>query len=401
MSSLRRERLRVPGMECTDGGPFLETSMITLLLVLPLLASEPQVLGEDDVGGMGADQVSAPEGEDPSGSAPIINGTAGTLDDWPAAGGMILDLTAQRQTYRLLMCSSALIAPDVVILAAHCVDDATLAASMYTDSVVIEEVRFSRSVDLSMYDGRSMPEWPADSVAASDWVFHEEYDYRTMQTGLAENHDIALLFLSTPILDVPHDYLITSEEVSQLLEGNAVDVVGWGYQDPAMRGDYGVKMMGSSTISALGDAEFQVGYAQEDVRQCHGDSGGPVYMQVATDSPVTVRHVGLTSHTWDNSQCRKTGGVNTRTDVMLEWIDQQMTSRCEAGTRSWCDVPGIVLPPEPPPPEETGETGDDGEGGGGGGDDKKCGCATPIRPVGGAPLVLALAALGLARRRRG
>jgi len=372
--------------------------LIPILLALPALAGAADfadLTSPDD--GAAVDAPTTPL--ETEASTPIINGVAATIDDYPSSGGMLLDVTAQGATYRLLMCSSTLIAPDVVLLAAHCVDEDTLAASFGVRSVTIDEVRFSRQADLSSFDGSRMPEWPTDAVAASEWTHHEQYDYMTMQVGLADNYDLGLLFLSTPILDVPFAYLVTAEEAAQLVVDAPVTVVGWGYQDSAMRGEVGTKQMGDSFVAEVGNSEFQVGFAKEDVRQCHGDSGGPVYMQVTTDSPETLRHVGLTSHTYDTSQCRRTGAVNTRTDTYLTWIDEQMRSRCQAGTRSWCDVEGIIPPPEPPPPVDTSDTAGGDDGGKGGKDDKKCGCATPASSVTGG-LALALVGLALARRRR-
>ena len=31
----------------------------------------------------------------------------------------------------------------------------------------------------------------------------------------------------------------------------------------------------------------------------------------------------------------------------LDWIDTQMRSRCEDGSRAWCSFPGIIPPPIP------------------------------------------------------
>ena len=54
--------------------------------------------------------------------------------------------------------------------------------------------------------------------------------------------------------------------------------------------------------------------------------------------------IGVTSHAYDETDCFETGGVDTRVDYYLEWIENEMTSRCTAETRAWCDTPGIVTP---------------------------------------------------------
>ena len=48
--------------------------------------------------------------------------------------------------------------------------------------------------------------------------------------GLAENDDIALLFLDEPIFVDEPAVLPTAEEASAIVEGAVVDIVGWGQQ---------------------------------------------------------------------------------------------------------------------------------------------------------------------------
>ena len=57
---------------------------------------------------------------------------------------------------------------------------------------------------------------------------HPDWDMMSLETGLSENRDIALVFLEEAVLDTPHAYLIASEETDQIVEGSEVDVVGWG-----------------------------------------------------------------------------------------------------------------------------------------------------------------------------
>ena len=86
------------------------------------------------------------------------------------------------------------------------------------------------------------------------------------------------------------------------------------------------------------------------------------------------------------------GGVDTRVSFHLDWIDDQMRSACEDGTRVWCDIPGIIPPPLPDG-TVAWEIEEDIE------EKRACGCsASPSAPWGfGA---LGLAALALVRRRR-
>jgi len=182
--------------------------------------------------------------------------------------------------------------------------------------------------------------------------------------------------------------------------------VGWGMQEASSsplqsppEGTYGYKQVGDSYVGDEGTWEFQVGVEEDDVRKCHGDSGGPSFFQVADDGTYeeTWRVVGVTSHAYDRTDCDETGGVDTRVSAYLDWIDAEMRSRCEDGSRVWCDVDGIVPPPEPVAEvEDTGDgAGEEGESPLGG-----CGCAAAPEPAGVAWL-LGLAGMVLGVRRRG
>jgi len=66
---------------------------------------------------------------------------------------------------------------------------------------------------------------------------------------------------------------------------------------------------------------------------------------VETGSATKERVVGVTSHSWDSTDCASVGGVETRVDHYLDWIDDEMGDACAEGTRTWCDEPGILPPP--------------------------------------------------------
>lgn len=278
----------------------------------------------------------------------IINGEAASTDEFPAAGGMIMDFGMQGQSYRALMCSSTLIAPDTVLIAAHCLDEFALTYGFFELDEV--SVNWSRQADLTAYANYELVALPDDAVPAWDWVLHPSWDMQSLQTGLSLNYDIALIFLDEPVTDVDFVYLPTAEEAAQLSEGLEVTVVGWGQQvatngwEEPPAGSYGIKQQGVSHINELSDVEFQVGAVETDVRKCHGDSGGPSFAWLETESADNMRVIGVTSHAYDASDCNETGGVDTRVDYYLEWIDAEMTARCEDGSRAWCDEPGIPDP---------------------------------------------------------
>lgn len=306
-----------------------------LTLLLSLLAAQANDLPSDD----------ADDGSGGGGAQYIINGESATEADYPMTGGVLLDGEVRSGGYALpmLMCSSTLIAPDVVLLAAHCVD--MVLFEYYFPGLRDPAFVWTRQADLTAWDGSSEQPLPTDGVLASNWVLHEEYDIYDYGMGITQNHDIALLFLDEPVFDVPHAFPISPAEASQIVKGAQVEVVGWGQQtSDAMPppGTYGVKMMGTSDISLVGPWEMQIGANADDVRKCHGDSGGPTFLHVDTTTVESMRVIGVTSHAYDQSDCRRTGGVDTRVDAYLDWIDDQMRAACAAGTRSWCEEEGIL-----------------------------------------------------------
>jgi MYXO-CTERM domain-containing protein len=375
-------------------------ALALLLVLLPTtaLATGPE-LGSATEGG-DYDELESDAPEELDDPAPIINGEPATEADWPMTGGMMMDATmsfwGHVMDFRMFVCSSTLIAPDVVLLAAHCVDpDSFTYGYGHLDDM---EIRWTRQADLTAHDGSAINEWPADAVVAWDWVKHPEWDIYGLDMGIGHSKDIALLFLDTPVLDVPFAYLPSVDEAAQVVESAEVVVVGWGQQTSDQNppaGTYATKQQGISYISEIGQYEFQVGLNAEDVRKCHGDSGGPSFLTIETETVDPVRLVGVTSHAYDQTDCRMTGGVDTRVDAYLDWIDQEMRARCADGTRAWCEEEGIPVPPLPEP-IDTGDTGDDGDGGG----DKKGGCGCAAGHAAPATALGLLGLLGLAVRRR-
>ena len=355
----------------------------------------------------GTDLDSTPDlpGPTADGGEAIINGEAAAEDDYPMAGGMLMSATLSIWGYVVpvdtFVCSSTLIAPDVVLLAAHCVDDYSFTYGL--GDISDKELWWTRQADLTTWDGTSSdPALPEDAVEVIGYVKHESFSLETLGSGVTRNDDIALLFLAEAQEDAPRAYLPSAEEGAALAEGDEVVVVGWGQQsatgwgETPPPGSYAVKQMGVSTIDELGEFEFQVGAETEDVRKCHGDSGGPSFATVQASSTDKLRVVGVTSHAYDSTDCNSTGGVDTRVDAYLEWIDTQMIAACEDGTRVWCDVPGILTPDNDPDSlDNVSDADGDGDGDG---DSGGKGCTTvPFLP---GMLALALSGLVAVTRRR-
>ncbi len=355
----------------------------------------------------------APTSGSTSASQAIINGDQCPASTAPTALAILVDATVDfsalgggTQDITTVLCTGTLIAPDVVLTAAHCTD--VNALTMGFGEVERAEFYVTFDPDLSALAGMDgqgpPPEIPASAVPVREYLAHEDFSLDSMGqvAGPGDYQDVALLFLGAAITDVAPAVVIDESEVDQLTEGAAVAIAGWGQQtvtgqfETPPEGTVGIKVCGNTTINEMGATEMQIGGDTSTTRKCHGDSGGPTYLEVETTHDVTTRVVGITSHAYDQSDCQK-GGVDTRVDAYLPWIDAAMTARCDNDSRVWCEVPGIV-PPSFYDASSGGDDDDDDDDD----DDRPALVGCPGCTQGGADATaLALAAIlfGVVRRR--
>jgi len=290
--------------------------------------------------------------------APIINGQKCDEATYPATvailSHMVIDLGqwGGTQEIKSVSCTGTLIAPDTVLSAAHCVDPSLM--TMGVGDVESVEYYVSFQADLgAMSENPQNAEIPSNAIRVASWIGHPDFAIDAMQNvdGPGTFYDIGLLFLEVPINTVEPAIVISESEDSQLKEGGAIAIVGWGQQTAQgggwmqrpPPGTVGIKICADSFINEIGETEMQVGGSSETSRKCHGDSGGPSYMTVETSSSRKERVVGVTSHAYDASDCAK-GGVDTRLDSWRDWVDTEMVKACSDGTRSWCEVAGVIPP---------------------------------------------------------
>ena len=99
---------------------------------------------------------------------PIINGVSASADDFPMAGGLLMDGLINlggfgEQPLHSFVCSSTLIAPDVVLTAAHCIDDYAFTFGFGTvdspRSALVSPKRSDRGgmVQIQAHHGQTMP----------------------------------------------------------------------------------------------------------------------------------------------------------------------------------------------------------------------------------------------------
>ena len=195
------------------------------------------------------------------------------------------------------LCTGTLVAPRVVLTAAHCVGDAIRAGRTNTGRV-------------NFGDGRSP--W-IDSIDIIDMTMHRLYSPPAFLTN-----DIALVRLASPapssITPLPISMVnLTEEDVGMQLR-----VVGFGNTDGS-NGGSGAGEKNQVTLPLLEVNRAHIGFGDRFSNTCQGDSGGPTFAKFGG-----VEHViGVTSY--GAGECLGRSYM-TRTDVMWENFTAEVLS---------------------------------------------------------------------------
>ncbi len=204
-------------------------------------------------------------------------------------------------------CTGTLIEEDIVLTAAHCLDEAwggTSYAEMDPADVVV-------------YVGDNpVGDLTGNTTTVDELLIHVDYDRINLE------NDIGILRLSAPVTSVtPVPALDTSVGWTNADAGIAINFAGFGETET---GSYGQKLQVDGVFGGLGCAvsgcwdagipATQVSYSQTSVQgTCSGDSGGPMFV----DRSGTVYVGAITSYgDWSCAQY----GVSTRVDAFETWI---------------------------------------------------------------------------------
>ena len=251
-------------------------------------------------------------------SFPIYGGSAPDAPEHAAT--VALHQRSGNSVYVSPFCSGTLIADNVVLTAAHCLDTANGGPKFKTMSpgALAVYVGDDPSVDLL-----------AGVYTVSETLIHSGYDRRALID------DIALVRLDAAVSGVtPVGHLGGGDSLSSADFGAVINFAGFGQTDT---GGSGVKMQVDGTLGGFGcsvpgcygadDPATQISYEQATAGPCFGDSGGPAFI----DRGGVPYVAGVTS--WGDQNCTQFG-VSTRVDAYTAWID------------------AFVSPAPPPPPPD-------------------------------------------------
>ncbi|MCZ7582577.1 MAG: trypsin-like serine protease [Deltaproteobacteria bacterium] len=282
-------------------------------------------------------------------SQPIVNGDPPDAPEHEAVVGLHQLARGGNSVYVLPFCSGTLIAPDVVITAAHCLDTAKGWSSTFST--------ISPS-KLAIYVGDD----PASDIVdhlyrVSETVIYPGYD------RIQLHNDLGLVRLSTPVTEpvspVPH--LPASIGFTGADIGTLLNFAGFGDDE---NGVHGVKLQADVALGGFGCsvpgcgdagvAATQISYTQSAAGPCFGDSGGPAFVYRSSAPYVG----GLTSY--GDSNCT-VYGVSTRVDAFEAYINDFISPApppppdCSAdGTCNGDCAPGEDPDCAPPPPPGCG-----------------------------------------------
>ena len=243
------------------------------------------------------------------GKLKIINGNDADAYEYP----FMVRILANGDGYKGHWCGASLIRPNIVLTAAHCVEED------YSYTVVVGD---HEDDETGEYERK---------VPISDIMIHEEYNF--------PSNDVAVLVLAQNV-ELQEDAIETialakNEDLYE--EGTSVTVIGWGQNENYTGADvlqeleYEVADQAACIKHWEGDygrnltetLKGQVCIIDPDLESSayHGDSGGPLFVK----SGGNVTQIGLVS--WGQSyEAGISYNMFTNTYYYLDWIEEKIAS---------------------------------------------------------------------------
>lgn len=232
----------------------------------------------------------------------IIGGETAEPGEFPATGALVRGLR--------FLCTATLIAPDVVVTAAHC-----LGGDGWGDFGFTLEENLTEAV--------------TNVVPAMITHQHPDFHASGNYTRMGRKNDVGVVILEEPILDVPIERLDGEEDPVDLASGTELQLCGYGRGSWAIPGTAGTKRDAQVLVDQANSWELQT--IEADPQPCRGDSGGPVFAETRYGR----RMVGIVSRAIGDSRQCDTGAIYTRVAQYSDWIREAADDRdgCAVGPR--------------------------------------------------------------------
>lgn len=230
----------------------------------------------------------------------IVNGVSTSA--YPTAGALIHGVSAASAGSH---CTGTLIGSQTFLTAAHCVEDDPVASNYH---VFLQH---------------------GGIFAVAELEEHPDYQF--------PHADLAVMRLERAVSGITPTELNTIS----IPTGSAGDIVGYG-RAGGFDHDYGIKRAGSIQTAACDprrptslicwNFDDPVGDAGLDSNTCNADSGGPLYMQLAADAPLTL--VGVTSGGTLRDCLAGDHSYDVDVQQFIQWIEEEANGDvgCDSGT---------------------------------------------------------------------
>lgn len=247
--------------------------------------------------------------EAPPPTAPVSASDHSIIDGAPArADEMRSTLALVDPGSGAFFCTGTLVAPTVVVTAAHCLMTEDQSRFIQADDA---------QVGVAVLDARAVPANKRIDIAR--FAIHPGFAQSPLSddpSGLGKDDDIAVLVLAQPVRDLPTTEILPAARLDDI-DGAALVISGYGVND--LRSDAaGVLHIGQTSVVRRTGHEVLAG-GGGDADTCFGDSGGPAYLEAGGQRFL----VGATSRgAMDAPVDCGDRGIYTLVPAYRDWIDE-------------------------------------------------------------------------------